>query len=115
MVGARLDNDMNTPDALDKADLRTAYERGRQDERATRRRHPVLMTLTFIAAAIGVVLLGLAAYNGSFSRAGGVVDQNLTVAADRAEPAVRDAASDAGQTLRDAGSSVKSSTADSPS
>jgi len=112
MVGARLDNDLNSPevlrsDALDKADLRTAYERGRQDERATRRRHPVLMTLMFIAAVIGVVLLALAAYNGSFTRAGGVVDQNLTVAADKAEPAVRDAAADAGQAVRDAGASVK--------
>jgi hypothetical protein len=104
---------MNSPDALDKADLRTAYERGRQDERASRRRHPVMMTLTVIAAVIGVVLLALAAYNGSFTRAGGVVDQNLTVAADRAEPAVRDAAADAGQTLRDAGQSVTTKTDDS--
>jgi hypothetical protein len=115
MVGARLDNDMNAPDALDRADLRTAYERGRQDERASRRRHPVAMTLTVIAAIIGVVLLALAAFNGSFTRAGGVVDQNLTVAADRAEPAVRDAAADAGQSLRDAGSSVKTKTTENPS
>ena len=115
MVGARLHNDMNAPDALDKADLRTAYERGRQDERATRRRHPIMMTLTVIAAIIGVVLLALAAYNGSFTRAGGVVDKNLSVAADRAEPAVRDAAADAGQSLRDAGASVKAQTSDSSS
>jgi hypothetical protein len=73
------------------------------------------MTLTVIAAIIGVVLLALAAYNGSFTRAGGVVDQNLTVAADRAEPAVRDAAADAGQSLRDAGSSVKTKTTENPS
>jgi len=112
MVGARLDHEMNAPDAVE-TDLRTAYERGRQDERATRRRHPVLMTLTVIAAVVGVVLLALAAYNGSFSRAGGVVDQNLTVAADRAEPAVRGAASEAGQAVRDAGSAVKAKAADS--
>jgi hypothetical protein len=113
MVGARLDNDLNAPDALDRADLRTAYERGRQDERARRRRHPVLMTLTFIVAAIGAVLLGMAAYNGSFTRAGGVVDQKLTVAADRAEPAVRGAAADASQAVREAGATVKAKTADS--
>jgi len=96
---------------LDQADLRQAYERGREDERAARKRHPVFMTLTFVAAAVGVTLLALAAINGSFGRAGGVVDQNLTVAADRAEPAVRQAATEAGQTLREAGQSVKDKTA----
>jgi hypothetical protein len=93
-----------------KADLREAYERGRRDERATRKRHPILMTFTFVAAAVGLALLALAAFNGSFSGAGQVVDKNLTVAADRAEPAVRDAASSAGQTLREAGRSADSAT-----
>jgi hypothetical protein len=105
MADARLDRD--APDALDRADLREAYERGRRDERATKRRHPIFMTFLFITAAIGVVLLALAAINGSFTRAGGVVDQNLAIAANRAEPVVRDAATDAGQSLRDAGQSVK--------
>ena len=54
-----------------RADVREAYERGRRDERASRRRHPVFMTFTFIAAACGVVFLVLAAVNGSFTRAGG--------------------------------------------
>ncbi|WP_091736717.1 hypothetical protein [Phenylobacterium immobile] len=91
-----------------KSDLREAYERGRRDERATRKRHPIAMTITVVAAAVGLVVMGLAAVNGSFSRAGGVVDQNLTVAADRAEPVVRDAAADAGQSLRNAGDKAKS-------
>lgn len=102
MDETRVDTDVRTSDAMDRADLREAYERGRRDERASRRRRPVLMTFTFIAAAIGVVLLALAAINGSFAGAGGVVDQNLSIAANRAEPAVRSAASDAGQSLRDA-------------
>jgi hypothetical protein len=93
-----------------KADLREAYERGRRDERAMRRRHPVLMTLLFLAAAVGAILIGLAAANGSFTRAGGVVDQNLAVAADRAEPAVRDAAASASQSIHDAGRSVSDKT-----
>jgi hypothetical protein len=94
-----------------KSDLREAYERGRRDERATRKRHPIAMTITVVAAAVGLVVMGLAAVNGSFSRAGGVVDQNLTVAADRAEPVVRDAAADAGQSLRKAGDKAKSDVA----
>jgi hypothetical protein len=100
MVGVR--HDAHGTDEL-KADLREAYERGRRDERAMRKRHPVLMTFTFIAAAVGLVLMALAAVNGSFSGAGGVVDKNLAVAANKAEPAVRDAASNAGQAVRDVG------------
>jgi hypothetical protein len=61
-------------------DLREAYERGRRDERASRRRHPIGMTLTFLAAAVGVIVLILAAINGSFSGAGEVVDSSLSAA-----------------------------------
>lgn len=112
MAGARLHDDPTAPDALERADLRVAYERGRADERAGRRRRPVLMTFLFIAAAVGVLLMGLAAVNGSFTRAGGVVDETLAVAADRLEPAVRGAASSAGKSLRDAGQDVKTKAAD---
>jgi hypothetical protein len=111
MIGGRLKQDETAPDALDKADLRAAYERGRRDERAGRKRHPLMMTLTVIAALVGVTLLALAAMNGSFGRAGGVVDQQLSTAADKAEPAVREAASNAGQSLHDAGQPAKSDTA----
>ena len=107
MIGGRLNKDDPSPDALEKADLRQAYERGRRDERAARKRHPMLMTLTVIAALVGVVLLVLAAVHGSFGRAGGVVDRHLNVAAQKAEPAVREAASNAGQSLHDAGQSAK--------
>ena len=94
----------------DRADLREAYERGRHDARMARRRHPVLMTLTVIAAIVGVIVLALAAVNGSFSGAGDVVDRNLATAADRAEPVVRGAASDAGQAVHDAASSDRTET-----
>ena len=107
MIGGRLDQDHRAPDALDKADLREAYERGRKDERAARKRHPLMMTVTFLLALVGVALLAMAAVNGSFGRAGGVVDQQLNVAADRAAPAVNEAASNAGQSLRDAGAAAK--------
>jgi hypothetical protein len=112
MVGGRLKDEPNTREALDRADVREAYERGRRDERSTRKRHPVMMTFTVIAALVGVVLLALAAVNGSFTRAGGVVDQNLNVAANKAEPVVRDAASNAGDTLRNAGQTAKDRAAD---
>lgn len=114
MAAASLDREAMGADELTRADLREAYERGRSDERASRRRHPVAMTLTVVAALVGVVLLGLAAVNGSFSRAGGVVDENLNTAVTNAEPQVRGAAAQAGQSLRDAGESVRQKTTDGP-
>jgi hypothetical protein len=94
-----------------QADVREAYDRGRKDERASRRRHPIFMTLTFVAAICGVALLALAAINGSFSGGGAVADQNLHAAVNKAEPQVRDAASQAGQSLRDAGTAAKAKVA----
>jgi hypothetical protein len=124
MVGARLDPDDRTSalsraEQLDvneaQADVREAYERGRRDERASRKRHPIFMTLTFIAAICGVVLLALAAVNGSFTRGGEVADQTLQAAVNKATPQVRGAASQAGQSLRDAGAAAKAKTAGSAS
>jgi hypothetical protein len=84
------------------ADLREAYERGRTDARKARRRHPVAMTFMIVLAAIGIIVVALAAVNGSFSGAGTVVDRNLATAATQAEPVVRDAASQAGQAVKNA-------------
>jgi len=69
-------------------DLREAYERGRRDERASRRRHPLGMTVTFVAAAVGLILLVLAAVNGSFGRGGDMVDRQLAIATNRTSPQV---------------------------
>ncbi|HZZ33358.1 MAG TPA: hypothetical protein VFE10_15350 [Phenylobacterium sp.] len=121
MIGARLDPDDRTARSIDpldaktvQADVREAYERGRIDERASRRRHPIFMTLTFAAAICGVALLVLAAVNGSFSRGGSVADDNLQAAVNRAEPQVRSAASEAGQSLHDAGQAAKAKAAGVP-
>jgi hypothetical protein len=108
MVGGRLGDETTAPDSLDKADLREAYERGRRDERARRKRHPIGMTLTFAAAFVGVVMLGLALVNGSFAAAGQTVDQQLTIA----KPAASQAASTAGQQLRDAADQAKTKASD---
>jgi predicted anti-sigma-YlaC factor YlaD len=104
MVADRLDeHDRAASDAhAIGADLREAYERGRRDERASRRRHPIGMTVTFALAAIGLVLLVLAGVNGSFTTAGTVVDQNLQLAVNRAGPAVSQAADNAQAKVADA-------------
>jgi len=103
MVGGRLGDETKTTDSLDKADLREAYERGRTDERARRKRHPIGMTLTFAAAAVGVVILALALVNGSFTAAGSQVDQGLQIA----KPAASQAAANAGDQLRDAAAQAR--------
>ncbi|HEX3700011.1 MAG TPA: hypothetical protein VHV27_04990 [Phenylobacterium sp.] len=109
MIGGRPGESPRTPEeTLDKADLRDAYERGRQDERARRKRHPIGMTLTFALALVGVVLLGLAAVNGSFGRAGQLVDSQLTIAQQQAAPVASQAANNAGQSLRDAAQTARS-------
>lgn len=84
-----------------RTDVRQAYEMGRRDAQRARKRHPILMTFLIVAALVGVVVMALAAVNGSFGTAGTVVDQNLATAADKAEPVVREAAADAGAAVRD--------------
>ncbi len=93
--------------ALAGEDLRLAYERGRRDERAARKRHPILMTLTVGVAVVGGVVLALAAREGSFASGGARFDQGVSVAAAKAEPVVRDAADGAGTALKDAGRSLR--------
>lgn len=87
--------------------VQDAYNKGRRDERASRKRHPFIMAALFILAAVGGVVVSVAVINGgSFSRGGQVVDQNLAVAADRAEPVVRQAGAQAQQSINEAGQSI---------
>lgn len=86
----------------ERTDLRQAYEMGRRDAQRSRRRHPVLMTFLIAAAAVGLIVMALAAINGSFGSAGTVVDQNLTTAADQAAPAVASAAQNASEAVKSA-------------
>lgn len=88
---------------LDTSDLKEAYRLGRKDERSRRKRHPILMTVLVLLALAGAAFIALAVINGSFGDAGRVADHNLSVAADRAEPAVRGAASEAAEAVRGAG------------
>ncbi len=64
-----------------KPDIKKAYELGRHDERARHRSHPILGLIVAVAAVVGIGAVGLGVYEGSFSRAGQVVDANLAVAA----------------------------------
>ncbi len=93
-----------------RADVQRAYDLGRKDEKARHHSHPVLGLIIAAAAVIGVGSLYLALHEGSFSRAGQVVDQNLAVAADRSQAASQQAAAkvaEAGATAGQAGQTLR--------
>lgn len=92
--------------AADREDLRAAYNRGRLDERMSRRRHPIIAIAVVILALIGAWLLFLAAREGSFSSAGQAADRGIATAADEAGPALRET----GEALKDAGGAIKDKT-----
>ena len=43
--------------AAEEHEVQDAYARGRRDERKARKRHPIMMTLTFAVALVGAVVL----------------------------------------------------------
>ena len=104
--------------AADQRDIELAYERGLLEghERERRRgRHPVAALMIGLVALAGAVILGTAAWYGSFGKGGAVVDQKLSVVADRAEPGLRAAAGGAGEVLAGAGDSLEAATQPSDS
>ena len=89
--------------ALSDADLRDAYDRGRRDEAVRHKRNWLLTIAAALLALVGLIVLVLAAINGSFARGGTVIDRQLSIAVDQAEPAVRNAASEAAEEIREVG------------
>jgi hypothetical protein len=73
-------------------DIKRAYERGREDERSRHHSHPILGLIIAAAAVIGIGAMYLGFHEGSFSRAGQVVDTHLAVAADTTQVASQTAA-----------------------
>jgi hypothetical protein len=85
------------------ADVKDAYDRGRRDERAGRKRHPILALIVVLVAIVGGVMLFLAVREGSFSRAGQVADQQLAVAKAEAPGVI----ATAGENVSEAAQDVK--------
>lgn len=87
-------------------DVKTAYEKGRRDERASRKRHPFMMAGLVVLAAAGASLITLAALKGSFGAGGEMADRNIAVAAETAAPVVQTAVTGVAEAARDAGQKV---------
>ena len=80
---------------------------GRQQERARHRGHPFLALVVALIAVVGVAMVALAVKEGSFSRGGQVVDQQISTAADKAQTASQTAAVRTGQAIQDAGTKIQ--------
>ena len=87
---------------LGDKDLRDAYDRGRADEAVRHKRNWLMTIFGTLLALVGLIVLILAALNGSFARGGAVIDRQLSIAVDQAEPAARSAASTVAEEVREA-------------
>jgi hypothetical protein len=96
------DGDVRETVVLSDKDLREAYDRGRRDEAVRHKRNWLLTLVTALLALVGALVLVLAALNGSFQRGGAVIDRQLSIAVEQAEPTIRNAAGEVGDEIRDA-------------
>lgn len=88
---------------------------GRREERARHHGHPVIGLLVAIVAVAGAAMLALAAHEGSFTKGGQVVDQNLAAAAGQAQAAGAGALDKTGQAIQNAGTSLQQSASNASS
>lgn len=92
----------------DRRDAFAAGKReGRLDEKKRRRGHPVIGLLVALVAVAGAAMLALAVHEGSFTRGGQVVDQNLQAAAGQAQNAGAGALAKTGEAIQNAGTSIQ--------
>ena len=100
--------------ALTDKDLRDAYDRGRRDEAARHKRNWLWIIVEALLALAGVIVLALAALNGSFERGGRVIDEQLWSARVQATPVVQNAASDAASSAANAVRDARNATTPAP-
>jgi len=91
------------------ADLKTAYERGRQQERRrlAGRRHPVLGLIAILIVLAVAWFIYLAIQSGSFTGAGAVVDSKIDQTEHQVNAPLKGAALRTGDALQRAGQSLK--------
>jgi hypothetical protein len=92
-----------------KSELNSAYERGRDGERARRGRRgsPVLSLIVLLAVVVAAGFIFLAVRHGSFSNGGAVIDHDLDTAAHTVNAPIKNAAVTTGEALQRAGEKLK--------
>ena len=88
------------------AEVRDAYERGRKEERARRKRHPILGLIVFVLALVGGIMLFLAIRDGSFTAGGQAADQQVAVVQEKAPAVLATAGDKAEEVARSVGDKV---------
>jgi hypothetical protein len=86
---------------------RDAYQRGVAEERAKHKRNPLISILIALVAVLGIAVIALAVWKGSFSEAGRTLDATAGQAADQARVAGREVADEGGEALQDAGRNLE--------
>ena len=86
---------------------RDAYQRGVADERARHKRNPLFSVLIALVAILGIAVIALAVWKGSFSEAGRTLDRTTQEAAEQAREAGAEVADESGEALQDAGRTVE--------
>lgn len=80
---------------------------GYREERGRHRGHPLIGLLVALVAVAGAAMLALAVHEGSFTKGGQVVDQNLAAAAGQAQSAGAGALNKTGQAIQNAGATLQ--------
>ena len=87
---------------------RDAYQRGVADERARHKRNPLVTLLIALCAVLGVAVVGLAVWKGSFSGAGQTLDRTAEEVTEEARGAASEVADETGEALQDTGRTIES-------
>ena len=86
---------------------RDAYQRGVADERARHKRNPLVTILIALCAVLGVAVIALAIWRGSFSGAGETLDRTAGQAAEQARVAGSEIADETGEAMQDTGRTLE--------
>ena len=101
----------HTPSAVDarvaEQIRKDAYKAGVADERARHKRNPLLTILIALLAVVGLAVVALAIWRGSFSEAGRDLDSATQDVAEDARGVGREVVDETGEGLQDAGRTIE--------